>query len=286
MYNPDSSGSPSCAKVSNTQSHESRTIEGLIAGVRIVTLSQKAASTVSNASLPPEKREEWRQLRKGFEAAGLSPELLNRRKPEIEAILREDPVVTITTLREREAAKGKPSGNESHESSLPVSPSSLVVAAQLGYKDLVARILDAGIPVDSVNPVDGRTALHQAAACGHHEVVELLLRRGADKEIESAHENTALIFAAHTDQIETVALLLEKGANVHATTDNGETALHAAAISGVEDKVKILLGYGAAMEATSLNGNTAMHLAAWNGKTKTRSGFFWTAAHTWTGKIL
>jgi ankyrin repeat protein len=56
----------------------------------------------------------------------------------------------------------------------------------------VALLLDNGADVNAVVK-DGRTPLHLAARFGHREVVELLLKHGADKTVKvSRGEATGL----------------------------------------------------------------------------------------------
>ena len=51
--------------------------------------------------------------------------------------------------------------------------------ASAGEDEIVARLLDAGVPI-SAPGIDGGTAMHYAAMWGHPSTVELLLARGAD----------------------------------------------------------------------------------------------------------
>lgn len=57
--------------------------------------------------------------------------------------------------------------------------------ASAGDDEVVARLLDAGVPVDA-RGIDGGTPLHFAGLWGRGSTVELLLARGADPEIMSA----------------------------------------------------------------------------------------------------
>jgi ankyrin repeat protein len=56
--------------------------------------------------------------------------------------------------------------------------------ASAGEDEIVARLLDAGIPIDA-RGVNAGTALHYAGMWGHPSTVELLLARGADVEARS-----------------------------------------------------------------------------------------------------
>ena len=70
--------------------------------------------------------------------------------------------------------------------------------ASAGDIDVVARLLDAGLPLDA-RGVDDGTALHYAGLWGQGSMVELLLARGADPELMAGpveHPGTALGWTA------------------------------------------------------------------------------------------
>jgi ankyrin repeat protein len=56
--------------------------------------------------------------------------------------------------------------------------------ASAGEDEIVARLLDAGVPIEA-RGVNGGTALHYAGMWAHPSTVELLLARGADVEARS-----------------------------------------------------------------------------------------------------
>jgi ankyrin repeat protein len=55
-------------------------------------------------------------------------------------------------------------------------------AAEAGKLDKVIRELENGTPIDCTSYASGKSALHIASANGHHEVVKVLLERGANVE--------------------------------------------------------------------------------------------------------
>jgi ankyrin repeat protein len=85
-------------------------------------------------------------------------------------------------------------------------PMALIVAAQRGLPDVVAMLLELGMPVDGDH--GGKGALHWAAQKGHPAVAQLLLDAGAqiDKR-EQTYNGTPLGFAAHFNQPAMIALL-------------------------------------------------------------------------------
>ncbi len=78
----------------------------------------------------------------------------------------------------------------------------------------VAELLDEHPSLlESRAPPRGRTALHIAAMHGRHEIVNLLLARGASVSVRDTRDNaTPLHFAADAGDVETVEALLDAGA--------------------------------------------------------------------------
>ena len=70
----------------------------------------------------------------------------------------------------------------------------LHAAAEMGYTDALAAMLDRGIDVDVASDV-GATALSYAATRGRREAVALLLERGADVNARNGVNKTALSVA-------------------------------------------------------------------------------------------
>ena len=66
----------------------------------------------------------------------------------------------------------------------------LIWAAEEGDIDNIIMLLDAGVPIDSVDE-SGNTAIIQAARYNHFEVVELLEERGADYYLVNNDGETA-----------------------------------------------------------------------------------------------
>jgi hypothetical protein len=103
----------------------------------------------------------------------------------------------------------------------------------------VAPILTARIV-----PYD-RTQLHIAAVWGDVEIVELLLKRGADPNVKDDNGQTPLHIAALWGHVDVVRVLLEHRADPNAKDNDGKTPLHYAAEKGHVDVVRVLLERGA-----------------------------------------
>ncbi len=97
-------------------------------------------------------------------------------------------------------------------------------AAVRGETDKVEHHLSQGTNVDQLHPVWGTPALTIAALHDRHEIVSLLLEKGADVNRTSRDGGTALHAAAFLGRETVVKLLLEKGADANLRNQNGQTA--------------------------------------------------------------
>jgi ankyrin repeat protein len=125
----------------------------------------------------------------------------------------------------------------------------IVEAAGRGDLAAVQRLLDAGVPVDTTN-AQQNTALHRAALGSHHEVAELLLRRGAAVDARQNYGRTPLLLVAReTGDVTMARRLLDAGADMNAPDRFGSTPLELAAWRGFEPLVDLLLDRGATVPA-------------------------------------
>ncbi|OIW25038.1 hypothetical protein CONLIGDRAFT_583453, partial [Coniochaeta ligniaria NRRL 30616] len=109
------------------------------------------------------------------------------------------------------------------------------------------------------------TPLLWAAFHGHKNIVQLLLKKGANIEAKDYRNRTPLLWAACRGCEDVVQLLLEKGANIEAKDYWNLTPLLWAACRGCEDVVQLLLERGANIEARDPDGETPLLLAARKG---------------------
>jgi ankyrin repeat protein len=127
---------------------------------------------------------------------------------------------------------------------------------------------------------DGATAFLRAAQSGDVELMKLLLAKGADPKIPTAHNDTALAVAAgigwvegvtfewsEAENIETIKMLLDLGIDVNAADDQGRTALHGAAHKGRTAVIQLLVDHGGNLEAHDIGSrdtvNGAMKGLTW-----------------------
>lgn len=160
----------------------------------------------------------------------------------------------------------------------------LILASKCGPVGQVLIDLNAGANVNEQDNVPGITPLMIAAYAGHKDIVRLLLNRGANVNIRSAHGYDALAMAIlagipkkipdhcvdralplvypPNKVLTIVALLVQHGANVNETYPQlGVTPLIMAAKSGQSEVVKFLVTHGANIFETDRGGHTALQYA-------------------------
>lgn len=94
----------------------------------------------------------------------------------------------------------------------------LFVAAKNGAAEVVEDLLKAGADVNLAN-ASGTTPLMMAAAAGDPATVRIMIEHGATvNAVESTHGQTALMFAAALDRADAVSLLMKNGADASLTT--------------------------------------------------------------------
>ena len=142
---------------------------------------------------------------------------------------------------------------------------SLKLASEKGYLDLVKILLEHGADVNSTTGDYDYTALMYASKYEHIKIVQILLKHGADVNIQNRNGFTALIYASENGFVKIVKMLLEHKADVNIQENNGETAL-TTSIShekpGTNTIVELLLKNGADVDIQSNSGSTALMTAS------------------------
>ena len=125
--------------------------------------------------------------------------------------------------------------------------------------------MDKGVDVNAKRE-DGATPLHGAAEGGHGEIVELLIKAGAD-----LHATTVSMLggggwiplhsAARQGHREIVELLIANGTDVNSRDSAGKSTLHDAALEGHKEIVELLIIKGADLNAKSGYYGTPLHVA-------------------------
>ena len=155
--------------------------------------------------------------------------------------------------------------------------------------DLVTAIVDRGANLDVplARPLtvrsgmdfgdntlgDGATPMMRAARAGDHEVIRLLLAKGANPALTTKGGVNALMLAAgigyrdkntrgsERDALETVKVMMGAGLDPKQTDTRGENALHGAALRGADTIVQFLIDQGVDVNATSKQGYTPLDVA-------------------------
>lgn len=126
--------------------------------------------------------------------------------------------------------------------------SALDWAAKNGHADALKAILGYGAEVNACGLL-GRTALHRVCAgTADHDVIKVLIGRGADTEILSKEGYTPLSEATHRFDYETMLVLLRSGADANKRNSLNNTPLQEACLRrfpGLPTIVDLLLRWGA-----------------------------------------
>lgn len=108
---------------------------------------------------------------------------------------------------------------------------------------------------------NGYTVLTYACQYMMHDMVEKLLKRGADVNLSDAHGWTPLLRAVENNNVTTVEILIQAGANIDKTNKHGWTPLMRACIKGNVFLVKLFLKHGANVFLQNCGGQKAKDVA-------------------------
>ncbi|XP_062864164.1 kinase D-interacting substrate of 220 kDa B isoform X1 [Trichomycterus rosablanca] len=140
----------------------------------------------------------------------------------------------------------------------------LMIAAEQGSLEIVQELIRRGANVN-LDDVDCWTALISASKEGHVEVVKELLANNANVEHRDMGGWTALMWAAYKGRAEVARLLMEKGANPNITGQYSVYPIIWAAGRGHAEIVRLLLQHGAKVNCSDKYGTTALIWAARKG---------------------
>jgi ankyrin repeat protein len=135
-------------------------------------------------------------------------------------------------------------------------------AVQRDDLQIVDRLIRSGADARAANRY-GVTPLYIACMNGHAGIVERLLGAGADPNTAMPDGETVLMTAARTGNVDVVKTLLARGADVRARErSRGQTALMWAAAENNAGVIKALIDAGADMNERSRGGSFTPYLFA------------------------
>ncbi|XP_038126699.1 kinase D-interacting substrate of 220 kDa B isoform X2 [Cyprinodon tularosa] len=140
----------------------------------------------------------------------------------------------------------------------------LMLAAEQGSLEIVQELIRRGANVN-LDDVDCWSALISAAKEGHLEVVRELLENSAYIEHRDMGGWTALMWAAYKGRVEVTQLLLEHGANPNTTGQYSVYPIIWAAGRGHGEIVRLLLQHGAKVNCSDKYGTTSLIWASRKG---------------------
>jgi ankyrin repeat protein len=165
-------------------------------------------------------------------------------------------------------------GNDDHQTPL-------MIAARVGSRPIAEKLLKAGARVNERERYREQTALMWAVAANAPDVVELLIRHGAEVDVRAAANDwgnqitsepraqyrnagglTPLLFATRFNCLECVKLLLDAGADIDRPTPEGVTPLMNAIDNNNFEIANYLLDRGANPHLFDWWGRTALYLTA------------------------
>lgn len=112
-----------------------------------------------------------------------------------------------------------------HINGIPEAKRKLLKAAELGETEVVREMLADGVDPNTVDNL-GMSSLHRAAKTGNMEIVQLLLQRDADINLQFRLGGyTAGQFAAHYFKFPVLEELVAYGADIKHETKNARSVL-------------------------------------------------------------
>lgn len=131
---------------------------------------------------------------------------------------------------------------------------SLMLGAR--YKDVVELLIKRGLNVNEKKADDGWTALMDACSNADTNVINILIKNGADINAKMTTGWTPLLIAANNNRKDNVELLIKKKALVNEKNIDRKNALDIATEKGYVDIVELLKKNGAVESSTGEQNDT------------------------------
>ena len=143
----------------------------------------------------------------------------------------------------------------------------LQAASSQGWMDMVCLLIECGADINAIpSSNNGDTALHNAVSRQDTRLVELLIIRGSEVDIQNLKGFAPLCLAAEIGACEVMSVLLHRGANVEGPVGCHTTPLCLAAKIGACEVMSVLLHRGASVEGLVGCRTTPLHSAAGGGQ--------------------
>ena len=140
----------------------------------------------------------------------------------------------------------------------------LMIGTKFGYIDVVNTLLESGANANLMNYLKETALMYAAMRCDPTIVVALLKNCVDNIDATDFHGDTALITAVRSFNADIVNILIKKGANINVKGEYGKTAL-IFAVNTTTNIINILIENGADINAKSACGETALMVSAGHG---------------------
>ena len=135
----------------------------------------------------------------------------------------------------------------------------------------ITEVVEALIPkMDDINiqDIDGMNALHYAVTANNINIVKILIKNNADLNLANKELYTATYFAVYNNNLEMLKLLAENGANLYLKNYIGSSLMHIAAAVGSFKIVSYLINQGLNINSYDNNKFTSLDFATYNEQTE------------------
>ena len=129
-------------------------------------------------------------------------------------------------------------------------------ASYSGNLEIVQWLLRRGADPNLPDLSDGRASLHETAVFGYLEIAQTLLQHNADPNIQNQVGEIPLHVASRKGKRNIARLLLEQGVDVNARSKDGSTPLHLASEYGQLEVARLLIEHGADKNMEDNGGRT------------------------------
>ncbi len=141
-------------------------------------------------------------------------------------------------------------------------------AVIMGHTDIVEILLKHGANPNGLTPGNTRI-LHIAIRCKKYDIIECLMKYGADPNLPDSNGNYPIHIAVRTNDPNIIRILAKYGARFDVYDRDGFRPIHIAASTGSIEVISALIESGDDINALSMNGLTPLDYALYQ-KTNSR----------------